>query len=388
MPESVFLISIITFLCLISFLFFRISPAKRLGEGKESVLYFGTFFLLVGVALLCLVLMPIRALGLPLANSLFILSVHALLHGLKLREESLQSLYKHPIVLFNILLAFFISWFSIYKGGAWEVVRVVFMCFNVSLLYFACYLLIRKQRGVEYYSRLVEMPFLFVSVINLLLWLPFYFAGDYEFHIRVFFAVVIITIFATFGGLLSLLLSDVIGFYYRTSITDGLTGLFNRRHFTSAGQDLLENSGRYGYPVSCLMCDIDDFKSVNDSFGHDTGDKVIVAFAEGLEKNIRTGDILARIGGEEFAILLDHAHLDTAMEVAERMRQYTEGLQLDCNGRALSFSASFGVAQITSSSLEKLIKAADEALYHSKHSGKNTVTRYTDRMEPPEGGHS
>lgn len=159
------------------------------------------------------------------------------------------------------------------------------------------------------------------------------------------------------------------------SLTDPLTGLANRRRLTEFLQIELDRSRRYGEPLSVIMSDIDYFKQVNDGFGHDVGDEVLLAFANLMKNSMRTVDLVARLGGEEFVIVLPRVALDGAMATAKRLRAKTQALRFTSMGK--SITASFGVAQLQSADdIESLLKHADEAVYASKHGGRNRVTAH------------
>jgi len=162
--------------------------------------------------------------------------------------------------------------------------------------------------------------------------------------------------------------------------TDPMTGLHNRRYFLEESQKILKSANRYQYPISVIMCDIDNFKQINDKHGHDTGDKVIKAFAACLQRMIRGDDILARYGGEEFMILLPQANDLAAMLAAERMREEAEVLRIRGHRETLRFSASFGVCQITDfSDIQISVSEADTAMYQAKNSGRNRVCLYENQ---------
>jgi diguanylate cyclase (GGDEF)-like protein len=166
----------------------------------------------------------------------------------------------------------------------------------------------------------------------------------------------------------------------RLSITDGLTGLYNHRHFEERLAEEFRRSQRYGDPVSLMMLDLDHFKEVNDRFGHPFGDRVLREAAELIRTSIRDPDICARYGGEEFAIILPKTHLQGALAVAERMFKSLRAKRyaVDCAGEpsVLAVTASVGIATFPSkdvSSPELLVKLADEALYRAKRGGRNTI---------------
>jgi diguanylate cyclase (GGDEF)-like protein len=165
----------------------------------------------------------------------------------------------------------------------------------------------------------------------------------------------------------------------RQAVTDELTGLFNVRHFQEALENEVERSRRFSSPVGLAMMDIDNFKKVNDTYGHQQGDVVLVEVARALRSLSRDIDVPARYGGEELAVILPQTDLGGAELLAERMRAAIADLavkRLDGRG-ALSITASFGVASFPESAggRESLIAAADAALYRAKHGGKNQVQR-------------
>jgi len=165
----------------------------------------------------------------------------------------------------------------------------------------------------------------------------------------------------------------------RQAVTDELTGLFNRRRFQEAMATEVERSKRFGQPVGLVLLDLDDFKGVNDTFGHQQGDLVLREVARVLRETSREIDEPARYGGEELAVVLPGTDLEGAYNLAERVRAGIEELSLpllDGDG-ALRVTASFGVATLPGSAddMRGLVAAADEALYRAKRAGKNRTVR-------------
>ena len=156
---------------------------------------------------------------------------------------------------------------------------------------------------------------------------------------------------------------------------DALTQVLGRRGFTEIAEREIHRCMRHPHPLSLIMIDIDHFKVINDTHGHATGDSVLLHFAQLLARELRENDVVGRIGGEEFAVLLPDSALDQARRVAERMRLSVEQTPLNVRGQPLPFSASFGVAQFDTQelTLDSLLARADAALYQAKHLGRNRV---------------
>jgi diguanylate cyclase (GGDEF)-like protein len=170
------------------------------------------------------------------------------------------------------------------------------------------------------------------------------------------------------------------GIVQRQAITDELTELANRRYFMEALETELRRAERFDEPLALVFADLDDFKNVNDRFGHHTGDEVLRAFADVVRRRVRTIDLGARLGGEEFAVLLLETDLVGAEALAESLRSAVETLAVPVEGGAVKVTASFGVAAYPEThSADELMNAADRALYRAKREGKNRVSVGTRR---------
>ncbi|MFN2566134.1 MAG: GGDEF domain-containing protein [Gemmatimonadaceae bacterium] len=161
----------------------------------------------------------------------------------------------------------------------------------------------------------------------------------------------------------------------RRAETDPLTGLANRRRFDESLQRELSHSDRFGHPVSLVLVDIDHFKGVNDSHGHEAGDAVLRTIARTLADGVRAVDLCARFGGEELAILLPQTTAAGAFELADRLRRRIAGRPIRHNDAEIPVTASFGVASYPDvvRSRDALFPAADTALYDAKRDGRNCV---------------
>lgn len=158
------------------------------------------------------------------------------------------------------------------------------------------------------------------------------------------------------------------------AITDGLSGLYVRRYFMERLTEYLASANRFSYPLSLIMLDIDHFKKVNDTYGHDAGDTVIKQIAAAIKKQTRETDIAVRYGGEEFVIILPYTKLDEAKMIAERTRQFIEQNEIVFERERIKITASFGVAEYQKGySLEEFLKICDGNLYKAKERGRNNV---------------
>ncbi|MCP4449784.1 MAG: sensor domain-containing diguanylate cyclase [Myxococcales bacterium] len=162
--------------------------------------------------------------------------------------------------------------------------------------------------------------------------------------------------------------------------TDGLTGLTNHRSFQERFADLVERSQRHGHQAAMLLCDVDHFKNVNDTYGHPVGDEVLRRVAGVLQEATRKIDIPARYGGEEFAVVLEATDLEGALGLAERIREDVGAMVLDSDKGTFSIKMSIGVASFPADGAEpaELIEHADMSLYHAKENGRNQVVCYRD----------
>jgi two-component system cell cycle response regulator len=164
------------------------------------------------------------------------------------------------------------------------------------------------------------------------------------------------------------------------AVTDALTGLHNRRYMTTHAGALVQRASLGGDPVAALLVDIDHFKRINDTFGHDVGDEVLKEFAVRLATNVRGIDLACRYGGEEFVVIMPDTELKDALRIAERLRLHVAGSPFRAPGLAepLSVTISIGVActEGAGDTQDALLKRADEAVYEAKAHGRNQVVSH------------
>ena len=160
---------------------------------------------------------------------------------------------------------------------------------------------------------------------------------------------------------------------------DGMTHLHNHQHFREVLHNELSRAERYQRPLSLIFADIDHFKTINDTFGHLAGDRVIKAVAAKLTMEVRESDYVARYGGEEFAMILTETDADQAEIVAERLRSEIAGLNISIEGNSISPTMSFGISSLPKNNKidsNELINRADNALYRAKEKGRNQCCTY------------
>lgn len=161
---------------------------------------------------------------------------------------------------------------------------------------------------------------------------------------------------------------------------DELTGVHNRRSLIELMEQEFKVAMRYGAPLSVVMFDIDDFKQINDSFGHIVGDRVLQYLTQVVRAKLRSADVIGRYGGDEFVILCPHTSAPEALSVAERIHASSASILVETNKGPLTITISIGIAQMAysnlpgpdkSDTLENLLRCADQAMYASKKAGKN-----------------
>lgn len=163
---------------------------------------------------------------------------------------------------------------------------------------------------------------------------------------------------------------------FELAVTDGLTGLYNRRYMEIHLARLVHDAARTGRDLSVLMADIDYFKAINDTYGHDAGDSVLKAVAERLRRNTRESDLICRMGGEEFLLILPNTPLSGAYHTGERIRSQIASEPFRTNqGVRIRVTASVGIATLAgeSDTPESILKRADNALYAAKRRGRNRI---------------
>ena len=174
----------------------------------------------------------------------------------------------------------------------------------------------------------------------------------------------------------------IVQLHKTAAMTDPMTGLFNRRGFGEAAEKLIAAQRKSGQPVTVMMFDLDHFKSINDRFGHEVGDDALKAFAETASSNMRTNDVIGRLGGEEFAAILQGGG-ETALIVGERVRSAFEARGIKISSHVLNATVSIGAVEALGANVDvqTMLTRADEALYAAKKLGRNRVCTEKDIVE-------
>jgi diguanylate cyclase (GGDEF)-like protein len=163
---------------------------------------------------------------------------------------------------------------------------------------------------------------------------------------------------------------------------DELTQLYNRRHLHREAPGILRQAARTGKPLSAIMFDLDRFKRINDTWGHNFGDKVLAQCAAIIKRAARPDDLAVRLGGEEFLLLCPNDPLDQAVETAENIRLEIASTDMTVRGNSLFVTISGGVAQyVVGEGMQEFLGRADQALYQAKNDGRNRICRTTERSD-------
>ncbi len=182
---------------------------------------------------------------------------------------------------------------------------------------------------------------------------------------------------ATFGGQLKHIIGNIIltQKLHEMAITDSLTGVYNRRQFEAFLENEISRARRYNYSVGLAMVDLDHFKEVNDTFGHQAGDHILAELCRVLKEGLRVTEVIARYGGEEFAVIIPQGDYDVVKVVGEKVRSLIEEHRFSFRGKKIPLTVSVGLAVFPQMAIDKesLIAAADKALYQAKQDGRNLV---------------
>lgn len=346
---------------------------------KIAIRYFLGFFSLItiGFFVFALNIQQPNTLGIVITTSSFVLSFHCLRYGFAWRSQKITlPMIRNPAIWANVIFIIIFNITMLITMDESLGVRSFAIIVNGVLILASAlrYVAADGQRPTSG-ERMCQASIVIASTLMLALPILLLYNNDQFLFLSLLMLVQVIIVSCMLSTILSMLLTDVISLYQTEAITDPMTGLYNRRHFMECAKNTFASAQRHQYPVSIILFDIDNFKSVNDSFGHETGDDVIIHMANSLRSCVRQEDIVARFGGEEFVVLLPQTPVIGAGVLAERMREFIASQQVNSRNQQIAVTASFGVSAYDQSDddLPDLIKRADDAMYIAKNKGKNLV---------------
>jgi len=249
---------------------------------------------------------------------------------------------------------------------------------------------LRRERRKTLYSRTAALVVpcvhaaIFLMPLGMQAFLP---TADAEGWLALFALETMLYAVGTAFIVLLMVKDNDVNVYRSAASTDHLTGLLNRRAFLESARSLCARRGERGQPVTMLMLDLDHFKSINDRFGHAIGDEVLSVFAAVARSSMRGSDIVGRLGGEEFAVIVPEP-MEFAARIAERLRASFEEAGVTIGGHPIGATVSIGAAMSYGpvTDISSLIARADAALYRAKHDGRNRLYAAEDQPTPSQGG--
>lgn len=347
---------------------------------KAASRYFAMGFICIGVLSFIVVFFPIEgklenAIKLTSANICTFIGMYFFRAGFAKRSD-------HPLLnkeLFLIHLAIYtVLTFALSSDeflGDLPTIRVSLLNFNFIIILASMFPLVKiDRRGhASFGERVIYVTLTISSIMMLIYPIASSQTQSTTAYLLLTTPVQALQLHIWVTGLLVLMLSDVINIYRSLAIKDGMTGLFNRTHFIQSVQDKLDKF-QYG---ALILCDLDHFKRINDTYGHSAGDQALQEFSQLLQTIGQQPNVVARFGGEEFAIFLPETNSSEAEIIAENLKAKTEHLCIQYEGNRFQFTASFGVCHISDQeALSESLKSADKALYRAKNSGRNMVCVY------------
>ena len=303
-------------------------------------------------------------------GTLALLAIYCLWYGVRWKQGSAPTRRHDALFTSNALITtVLVFYLDVGHGIAMPILRAGFYG-NMVIILLATWGALDKEAHPG--MRMLRHALLAMILLQLTTaGLNLYYPGDLLYQ-HMLAMLQVVSLICVLGGVYSLYLYSAVERHRQDSITDALTGLYNRRYLDDRLRAETTRAQRSGKPLSLITCDIDHFKQINDTHGHAVGDQALVAIAEVLRKAARQSDVVARAGGEEFAVLAPDTALDNAARLAERLRQQVGDCRSVVADGPLSLSASFGVAQL-SDTADRLLEAADSALYRAKEEGRNRV---------------
>lgn len=382
-PELILKLSLLLIPCLLSWIaasYYAFSSIVFLEQQKKAASHFKCFFFFYGFTFIIFALLEVthHPITILLISVLYVISFYFLKLGficrngrdrksetMLLREVQIATI---AIIILNPILFYYV----------WE----SRLARTIVLILFALYFSITALNLINNPGKILSAGerATKVSLISSILFMEALIAVLVLFgETHIFFALLLVSqsvlVLLFFGATLIIFLSDASQRYKKESITDFLTGLYNRRYFHNRLKEIIVMAQRHLTPVTLIMMDLDHFKHINDTFGHDVGDTVLKHTSKIIKQSLRGSDIAARYGGEEFCIMLPNTSLQGAGLLAERIRENIKDHKFKCEQTTFNVTVSLGVTLIDiNGNPDEVLAKADEALYCSKNNGRDQVT--------------
>lgn len=308
-------------------------------------------------------------------GTLYLTGAHALRSGFVLRKNAkAKPLYRsrfYWLCIISMILVNGVFLHLIYPSF-WLRITFISLLMTLITLSFIPHLNIQEQPTTGEW--VVKVVIFLLAGTYVLIPLTYVLTQNIMFYILITVLTQLVALHIWLGCLCALMMSDVIQMHYKKSILDSLTNIYNRRYFIDYVKSPEVN---HAETHALIICDLDDFKDINDTYGHQQGDQAIKAFATLLKDHISRDDIVARIGGEEFAIFLRNMSAAEAEIVAQRICDLTKTLNFTDGDTTYGITASFGIATFGKNcQFTDALNQADKAMYRAKEAGKSQV-RFT-----------
>jgi len=252
---------------------------------------------------------------------------------------------------------------------------------NITILSYKGIQLTGKNNGNNPGEKILCMS---LSIKIFLLWLVFatlFLTKNPSLYLTNIALTININVVLLLGSIYTMFLFDRINMHKKEALTDYLTDIPNRRSFMIEVKKLRCEAVKTEKPGVVVVCDIDNFKKINDTYGHDAGDIIIKEMAKVFSNSLRQNDLCARMGGEEFAMYLSDTTAELALSAVERIRAAVASREVTINGCNIQFTASFGYDALSEDkSLDRVLRNADKAMYKAKDAGRNRVKLFESGM--------
>lgn len=379
-------VSVIILLCLIASGFYFLSPLKKVKHNIRSERYLSLFYLISAASFTAFIfsLYQTNAFSTFMNDFLYILAVVYLKSAFISRHsDKSANILLDKISLSLLVLTIGVNQYLFHFIDSSQLARVFIL--NISIILITLSIIkhvpLDKNRpsfGEKLATLALKLSILLISM----LFVTLSFTSDPFNFLSALTVVVAVNTLLLFGSTLTMFLSEISDMYHKESSVDFLTGLLNRRQFYDSSETIINLAKRQNFEISLMMCDLDNFKFINDTFGHDVGDQVIKDCASIIKDATRDTDITARFGGEEFCLVLPYTDIKGAGELAERIRSRISESLLKTHICDVRYTASFGLSTLNlEQPLNTAIIESDVALYYAKDAGRNRVIQYSTDMK-------